>query len=247
MRRIITLISILALSLSLASCGKSGTKLVTDIGVETLDDGTSQYLSTDFVLDIGSTELPFISLPLPKDIGALRLYRLNGQNRIAVDLNLTSALKLPRELGTLPNGQPIPVDTNGAGIITIKIEGINAKVYVAQKEDTTLVGFAIAIKQLDGLGDSIGNAGIFPSFELGKVRLTAGVFTSDEAKETGIAAFANLGNVFAGDSKTIELASNVEHFTPIRQRRLSRRQQRRAYNALRRVMYSGEELILSEK
>jgi hypothetical protein len=247
MRRIFTLLSILVLSFSMISCGKNMKNLVTDIGVETLDDGTSQYVSTDFVLDIGGTELPFISYPLPNDLGALRLYRLNGQNKIAIDLNLTSVLKLPRVVGTLPNGQAIPVDTNGAGIISIDIEGINSKVYVAQREDTTLVGFAIAIKQLDGLGDSIGSAGIFPSFELGNIRLTAGVFTSKESKETGIAAFANLGQLFGGNGMNAEISSNKELFKPVRQRRLSRKQQRRAYSAIVTLLNSQEELIISEK
>jgi hypothetical protein len=232
----------------LASCGKDGIKkIVTDIAVETQDDGASQLLSAEFVLDIGSTELPFITYPLPNNLGSLRLFRYDNQNQVAVDLDLTAVLKLPRVEGTLPNGQQVPVDTNGAGIIVIDIEGINSKVYVAQSGDTTLVGFAIAIKQLDGLGDIIGGAGIFPSYELANILFTAGVFTSTETAKTGIAVFANLGKLFGKDSKDPVFASNTEFFKPVRQRRLSRKQKIRAYREVTKLLNSQEEVILSEK
>ena len=244
MRRILSLLCVLTLSVSLTSCGKNSSPIVSEIGVDTIVDGGDQLVSADFKLAIGNAELPFLDLPLPKNYGALRLYRLNGENRVTVDANLTEILKVPAGQATLPNGNPVPVDTMGAGVITIDIEGVSAKVYVAQTNGVTLIGFAIAIKQLDGLGSSIGNAGLFPNFNIGKVNLTAGVFTSDEQKQTGIAAFANLAGLW---SNSVELSSNKEMFAPVAQRKLSRRQKRRLYKGLKRMMKKRQVLTISEE
>lgn len=197
MKRIFSLVSILALTLSLVSCGKNDKKIVSDIGVETRDQDNSKFVTADFQLNIGATELPFLHLPLPKDYGYFRTFRLNSENYVAVDLNLTEILKLPGGVAELPNGTMVPVDTQGAGVIQIDIPGINGRVYVSQKDQMTLVGFAFSIKQLDGLGNSVGTVGVFPNFDIGKVKLTAGVYAGEETKQTGIAAFANLGGLWS--------------------------------------------------
>jgi hypothetical protein len=213
MKRILSLLSVLALMFSLASCGQSDRKIITDLGIETRDVDNSKYVTTDFQLNIGATELPFLHLPLPKDYGYFRLFRLNGENYVAVDLNLTEILKLPGGVAELPNGTMIPVDTNGAGVIQIDIPGINGKVYVSQKDEMTLVGFAFSIKQLDGLGNSVGTVGVFPNFNIGKVKLTAGVYAGEETKQTGIAAFVNLGGLWSlQGAKLTEVPYNSEAF-----------------------------------
>lgn len=235
MKRIVSLVSILALSLSIVSCGSNSKKIISDIGVETRDQDNSKFVTADFQLNIGATELPFLHLPLPKDYGYFRLYRLNGENYVALDLNLTEIAKLPGGAAELPNGTMVPVDTNGAGIIQIDIPGINGKVYIAQKDKMTLVGFAFSIKQLDGLGSSIGTVGVFPNFNIGKVKLTAGIYTGEETKQTGLAAFANLGGLWnAQGAKLAEVPynSNAFRFT---HKRVSRRKLRKMYYYLNRM------------
>ena len=235
MKRILTVLSILALSLSLVSCGGNSKKIVSDIGVETRDQDNSKFVTTDFQLNIGATELPFLHLPLPKDYGYFRLFRLNGENYVALDLNLTEIAKLPGGVAELPNGTMVPVDTNGAGIIQIDIPGINGRVYIAQKDEMTLVGFAFSIKQLDGLGNSIGTVGVFPNFDIGKVMLTAGVFTGEETKQTGIAVFANLGGLWnAQGAKLTEVPYNAEAFR-FTSKRVSKRKLRKMYYYLNRM------------
>lgn len=198
MKRLLSLLTVFTLSLSLVSCGNNSKKIVTDLGVETRDQDNMKFVTTDFKLNIGATELPFLHLPLPSDYGYFRTYVSNGENFVALDLNLTSILKVPGGVATLPNGTLIPVDTMGAGVIEIAIPGINGKVYVAQKDAMTLVGFAFSIKQLDGLGSSVGTVGVFPAFNIGKVKLTAGVYAGEGESKTGIAAFANLGGLWSG-------------------------------------------------
>lgn len=235
MKRILSLLSVLALMFSLASCGQNDKKIITDLGVETRDVDNSKYVTTDFQLNIGATELPFLHLPLPKDYGYFRLFRLNGENYVAVDLNLTEILKLPGGVAELPNGTMIPVDTNGAGVIQIDIPGINGKVYVSQKDEMTLVGFAFSIKQLDGLGNSVGTVGVFPNFDIGKVKLTAGVYAGEETKQTGIAAFANLGGLWSlQGAKLTKAPYNSEAFR-FTSKKVSRRKLRRMYFYLNKM------------
>lgn len=235
MKRILSLVSVLALSLSLVSCGSNDKKIISDIGVETRDQDNSKFVTADFQLNIGATELPFLHLPLPKDYGYFRLFRLNGENFVALDLNLTEIAKLPGGVAELPNGTMVPVDTNGAGIIQIDIPGINGRVYVAQKDEMTLVGFAFSIKQLDGLGSSIGTVGVFPNFNIGKVKLSAGVYTGEETKQTGLAAFANLGGLWSAQgAKLTEVPYNSEAFR-FTSKRVSKRKLRRMYYFLNRM------------
>lgn len=235
MKRILSFVSILALSLSLVSCGSNDKKIVSDIGVETRDQDNSKFVTADFQLNIGATELPFLHLPLPKDYGYFRLFRLNGENYVALDLNLTEIAKIPGGVATLPNGTMVPVDTNGAGVIQIEIPGINGRVYVAQKDEMTLVGFAFSIKQLDGLGGSIGTVGVFPNFNIGKVKLTAGVYTGEETKQTGLAAFANLGGLWnAQGAKLADVPYNSKAFR-FTSKRVSRRKLRKMYFYLNRM------------
>lgn len=214
MKRILSLITLLAIFVAFTACGKNAKKIVSDIEFETRDQDEQKYVVSDFALDLGSAELPFLHLPLPKDYGYLRLYRSQGVNHVAVDVNLTEILKLPAGEATLPNGTMVPVDTMGAGIIEIPVGGINGKVYVSHKDDMTLVGFAISIKQLDGVGNSIGTIGVFPNFDIKGVNITAGVYSSEDRGQTGIAAFANLGGLWNVGK---EVAYNREAFTPIQE------------------------------
>lgn len=246
MKRIFTLLSTLTLMFSLASCGNNTTKIVSDVSVETADGDNAKLVVTDFKLDIGSAELPFLNLPLPEDYGVLRMYRDNGENRVAVDLNLTEILKAPATVGSLPNGTVLPVDTNGAGVIQIDIAGINGSVYVAHKDEMTLVGFAFAIKQLDGLGESAGTVGIFPTFDIGEIKLTAGLFTGESTQETGIAAFANIGGLWNeyGQKRVYPIAYDAQAFNFEPMDRLPRWKKRRMYRQLRRVLNKKQTLEL---
>lgn len=222
------LLMTLAMSFILASCGGESKKIVTDFALETRNQNDQKFVVSDFQLDLGSASLPFLTLPLPKDYGYLRLYRMNEMNHVAIDLNLSEILKVPGGVATLPNGTMLPVDTLGAGVISIPVNGINGVVYVSQKDDMTLVGFAISIKQLDGIGGSLGTIGVFPNFDIKGVNVTAGIFSSDDAGKTGIAVFGNIGSLWNGDDKMAEY--DREAFPPRymfvprwKQRRLARR------------------------
>ncbi len=243
MKRLLSLTSVLALALSLSACGKNSKKIVSDVDVKSQDIDQQKYVTADFEMSLGAAEFPFINLPLPKNYGSLELYRLNAVNRVRINVNLTEITKLPGGDATLPNGTMVPVDAMGAGIIEIPVDGINGKVYVAYSDDVALVGFAVSIKQLDGVGSSLGTIGVFPNFDIKNVNVTAGVYSSEDQGETGIAVFGNVAGLING-STSIELAKETfktrEQYVPAwKERALGRR--------LLRVKSVKQTLELSEQ
>ena len=166
------------------------------------------------------------------------MWRLNGVNYMGVDLNLSTILDVPGGVATLPNGQVVPVDTNEIGIIEAEIDSINGKVYIASAEGMTLVGIAVSIDQLDGLG--VGEAGIFPMFDVKGFDVTAGIFTSDTDGETGLAVFANIGSLWDKANYNSEAFIYRAEYMP-------RRDKRKVLRKLRRLMKKRMELSVSRR
>lgn len=178
---------------ALTGCfGQNAKKIVTDLNYDVRDsDQYEKYAHVDFQLNLGNAELPMASYNLPNDLGMVSLSLVDGKNVVTVDLNLTEALKLPVGEAKLPNGNPLPIYSSN-GVIYIDIEQINGRVYLAHNGDQTVIGFAMAISQLDGVGRELGGVGLFPSFTVKNVKVVAGVFSDKEQGQTGIAAFADL-------------------------------------------------------
>lgn len=208
MKKILSTATFIVLSLSIVSCGKYFNKLISDIMVDARDEDSIKYVTADFKVDIGRAELPNLNFPLPQDYGVFSLYRVDGENHVAFDLNFTEILKLPAGTATLPNGELVPLNTSSAGIIEIPIAGINGKIYISKVDDMTLIGFAFSIKQLDGLGSRIGTLRFFRSFDIGDIELTAGIYTSNQPNGTGIAAFADLGAIWTAQGDKITQNTN---------------------------------------
>lgn len=194
----------------LSGCGKGESrKIVTNLNVETRENEQyEKFAHIDFELDLGSAELPLVSYDLPKNLGSLSLSLVDGKNFAAIDINLTEALKIPAGQATLPNGSTIPVYSSN-GVIQIDIDAINGSIYLAKSGDVTMIGFALAITQLDGIGKEIGNVGLFPQFRIGKVKMVAGVFSDDEEKGTGVAAFANLNGLFEDEQLELDTTEKL--------------------------------------
>jgi hypothetical protein len=226
MQKLIAL-ALLTSMFALTGCGDSATKWVEDVNVETANQNDQKWVVTDFQLNLNKVMLPFLTLPLPNSYGAFRMWRLNGKNYMGVDLNLTTILDQPGGNATLPNGQMVPVDTNGVGVIEVEIDDINGKVYVAMAEGMTLVGVAVSIDQLDGMG--VGEIGVFPMFNIKGYDVTAGLYTSDESGKTGIAVFANVGSLWEKSTYDSEAFIYRNEYT-------KRSKKRRVYKKLRRIL-----------
>lgn len=232
-------IALMTSMLSFVGCGDSQKKWVKDVNVETAVQDGQKLVVTDFQLELNNVMLPFLTLPLPKEYGIFRMWRLNGLNYIGVDLNLTSILDQPAGTATLPNGQMLPVDTNGAGVIEADIDDINGKIYVASAEGMTLVGIAVSIDQLDGM--NVGEIGIFPIFNVKGYDVTAGLYTSDTDGKTGIAVFANVGSLW-GDKE----AYNSEAYV-YKSEYTRRSKRRKTLRKLRRILRKRMEVTVSKR
>lgn len=221
------------------SCGNSGKQFVSDVNVQTVNQDQQKWLVSDFKLNLGSVELPELVYPLPSDYGNFRSYRKDAANYLGVDFNISSILNLPGNIATLPNGQVVPIDVGGAGIIEIPINKINGKAYLAVADGVALIGVATVIKQLRNL--EVGDIGVFPTYKVGKVDIMAGVFTSKEDNTNGIAIFANLAGIWDGAQKQYD--SDTFIFEPEYVRRSKKR---RVYRKLRKLLKKKMQIEFQE-
>lgn len=214
MKKTLALFSILAILSVTSGCGQFVRLIISDFDFQTVQDDGQQLLNTSFALSLGEVSLPVAEYPLPDDLGTFRLFTEDGVNRVGVSLNLTKVINLPTEDAKLPNGSALPIDTQGANVFQIPISGIVGNVYLAVSGDVTLVGFAFSVSQLDSVGDSLGNFGVFPNFNVGNINITAGIFSSADIGQTGVAAFANLGSILESGPKPVQ-ATQAKVFAPV--------------------------------
>ena len=232
-------LSLLSSLLFLTSCGNSGKQFVSDVNVETVDQDQQKWLVSNFKLNLGNVELPEVALPLPSDYGNFRAYRKDSENYLGVDFNISSILNLPGNIATLPNGQVIPIDVGGAGIIELPINKINGKVYLAVADGVALIGVAAVIKQLGDL--DVGDIGVFPTYKVGNVDIMAGIFASRNDNTNGIAIFANLAGIWDGAQKHYD--SDTFIFEPEYVRRSKKR---RVYRKLRTLLKKKMQIEFQE-
>jgi len=187
----------------LTSCGKSGSQLVSDVKVATHLVNQEVWVDVNAKFDLGNTALPAVTLPVanPKDpthvFGSVSMApTLDGKNQIGISVNFTEALKIQGGAATLPNGTALPVGGLGnVNVIQLNIPNTLARVYIALDKGVALAGFAIAIKELDSIGSSIGGINLFPRFNINNVIGIAGVFTGSQSGQTGLALFVDLSSV----------------------------------------------------
>ncbi|MFZ4715793.1 MAG: hypothetical protein ACOYL6_18870 [Bacteriovoracaceae bacterium] len=197
-------INLLLLVLFIVSaCGKSGSQLVTDVKVATRLVNQEVWVDVNAKFDLGNTALPSITLPIanPKDpthvYGSVSMApTFDGKNQIGISVNFTEALKIQGGAAALPNGTGLPVGgLANVNVIQLMIPNTQARVYVALDHGVAMAGFAIAIKELDSIGSSLGGINLFPSFQFDKIKGIAGVFTGGQSGQTGLALFVDLSSV----------------------------------------------------
>jgi hypothetical protein len=187
----------------LTSCGKNGSQLVSDVKVSTQLVNQEVWVNVNAKFDLGNTALPSITLPVanPKNpsqiFGSISMApTFDGKNQVGVSVNFTEALKIQGGIATLPNGTGLPVGgLNNVDVIQLNIPNTLARVYIALDKGVALAGFAIAIKELDSIGSSIGGINLFPRFNINNVIGIAGVFTGSQSGQTGLALFVDLSSV----------------------------------------------------
>lgn len=190
----------LLMLLALTGCNSNQKQMVKSVTLETFGNEEEHiFVKSSVVFDFeGTANFTAVEVPVKmpgQDIsyGTIRLVpTLEGYNEVTLTANLTTIFKLRGGAADLPNGSQLPIgQIELIDVIQIPINGINAEVYVASRNGYILLGFAIAIKELDPLGTWIGgDANIFPGFSIKEINGNAGIFTkANVSGQTGVAAF----------------------------------------------------------
>lgn len=191
----------------LASCGQNPdqVQIVKDLQVQAITNDQQEILvSVDVELELGDMSLPSVEIPIinpqtGEDLGAISfLGTLNGTNELGIEVNLTNATKGAVGSGsaTLPNGKALPIGgIDQSKVIAIAVPNTGIKVYIGVAQGMALLGVAVPIAQLDGLGTTIGGLNIFPTFDIKGIKGIAGLFTGTSAGQSGLALFVDLSKV----------------------------------------------------
>lgn len=193
-RSIFSLITLVMLTL-FASCGKQP-QVLTGVKVETQHINNEIWLSFAADLNLGAMTFPAVTLPVlhPRtfsQIGSVELApALGGKNFIKLAANISALSDIRSTVGKLPNGNAIPLIANNPTVV-VKLPA-GAQLYITLSEKVTAIGVAVPIKQFDQLGQNVPGLNFFPVIAIDKVIATAGLFTSKNAGQNGIALVADV-------------------------------------------------------
>ncbi len=210
----VALVTLVVCSAWISGCGKKGFSIVRNANVVASTVNSEAHVRLDADLDTKSIVLFAIELPIMnashpgKQYGTVALRpNAGGGGQLSVDVNLTQAIN-DRVVGDarLPNGNLIPIGTGSAEVFSFDVGSSKSKVYLAVAPGVAVIGSALAIKELEGLGQAIGGVDLFPQFTMGKVRGVAGVFTGTGAGQSGLGVFADFGDVLKGNTTPQVLA-----------------------------------------
>lgn len=208
----------LALSLILTTgCGSDGNRLVKDVTGGAFTRDGDAYGNLEITLGTGALRLPSVELPVinrrtGQQMGTLALVNgLDGDPRLRVELNISEAANLDSADARLPNGSQIPVSGLGdAEVVGFAVGNSGARVYLALDDKVAMLGAALPIRALDRVGEEVPlPLNLFPQFEKNGIRGTAGIFTSPNAGQSGVAVFADLSKVVHRKLKKLAQAENL--------------------------------------
>lgn len=174
----------------------------------TADTNGDVWLSLSAQFDLGPMYLTSIDLPIVDPYVPGIKYgeiffnpTMQGNfNQIKLSVNLSHAAKVPGGFATLPNGNPLPIGgIDQTKIVQLKIDQINARIYLALDHNLTFVGFAISIEQFDVVAKYVGGANIFLGLNINGVVGTAGLYTGSNTLQSGLGFFVDLSSVLNVD------------------------------------------------
>lgn len=190
-----SLLALLALTVSLVSCG-SPSNVLDKVEVKTVVVDEDVQLSFSANLNLGAMSFANISLPIVHPdtqtaIGSVSLTsQLGGVNKLGVTLNVSEIADVQAQESRLPNGSLIPLIGNNQ-TITVDI-GSGAKVYLTVGTSVVALGVAVPIKEFDSIGSTLPGLNVFPVVNKNGFIGTAGVFTGLKSGTSGIAVVADI-------------------------------------------------------
>lgn len=196
------------LSVFSTGCGKS---MVTGVTVTSTQQSGDQVAQLDIQFLTNGLVLPSISLPIANpenpstSYGSLQLDQLSSTTgEVKVDVDLTTAAKLPSGPADLPNGTPVPVVESGqVQVLSIPIPTTRFVLYLAVQinalqpgqSPVAMVGLALPFTQLDAVGGVVGNADLFIPFGVDGVTGSAGIFGGKTSGTSGIGIFVDVSGL----------------------------------------------------
>ncbi|OFZ19911.1 MAG: hypothetical protein A2X94_14745 [Bdellovibrionales bacterium GWB1_55_8] len=198
--------------------GGNDSNLFKSVGLSSYQENGDLYVEVKSLLQTGSMQLLSIELPIIDSHDPSKVYgklavrqSFNGTAELALALNVSDTVNLPEFDGKLPNGTAIPVGgLDQVPVVGLPIGGSSAKVYIAYGAGVAMIGVAVPLREFDGMGQSVGNANIFPVFDFGKgVRGLGGIFTGMSPGQSGIALFVDAATAIAPQpaAKVLALAA----------------------------------------
>jgi hypothetical protein len=189
-------------------CGKQGQGgLAKSVQIRTYTQDGDIWGEVVANFETGGLTFPALTLPIfdPKVPGVSYgtvSFRpiLSGGTELVVAVNISDIANVQNVMTTLPNGTPIPVGgLSQCTTVGLPVGGTKTIVYVALGEGCAMVGVALAIKELDNVGQHVGlPLNFFPAFDFGNgVRGIAGVFTGTTSGSSGIALFVDFAGAMA--------------------------------------------------
>ena len=186
-------------------CGKKGVGgLVSGAQFSTTEENGDLFGNLNVLLSTGGVLLPSFDLPIlnPKNPGAIygtisMRDALSAGTQLGISVNLSEISGLEGADGSLlPNGRAIPVFL-GAGVrpLSVAVSG-RSRVYFAFSEGTAVIGTAIVIPEFDKIASYVGAVDLFFPFQgENGVRGAAGLFSSPQSGQSGIAVFVDASSV----------------------------------------------------
>jgi hypothetical protein len=187
----------LVMSVFLSSCGKQP-QVITGVKVESTQVDQELWVSFAADLNLGSMSFPSLTLPVvhPKTLESIGLVELGqalgSKNFLKFNLNFSAVSDLKTSIPKLPNGNSVPLIANNQSISIPLPNG--GKIYLTLSEVATAIGIALPIKQFDEIGRKAPGVGFFPIVAIDQLVATAGLFTSTQSGQNGIALVADVSN-----------------------------------------------------
>jgi len=194
----------------LISCGKKPQQqILKDINLETSYRDEDVWISLSSLMYLGNLSFTALDLPIrdpqnfPQILGEISLRPTIDLSMTEIQLSLNLS-KLAKNKGsgvaTLPNGSSIPIGgIKKEKVIELVIDKINSKIYLGLDNDTTILGFAIAINEFDVLSNYLGGTNLFLGFNIENVLGSVGFFSSIDPGKSGLGLFVDLSSVINGD------------------------------------------------
>jgi hypothetical protein len=190
-------------SSSLSACSKK--TLLESMDLEIIPNGSGGDLRLSSTVKLGNMSLPEIEIPIQAPGSTLSLGNMalkpdaNGKQEISITLNSAALLHADPALGsTLPNGRALPsaigFGESGGALLALPIRN-SSRIYLGGDLKTRIIlGVALVLPALDPVTASlpVGANAFFKRPFSSTISGVGGVFSSPQARQSGIAVFGIL-------------------------------------------------------